>query len=110
MIASPAPSSSRLAPPFGSPLWVLGIWVGSDSCALPRWVQIYDHIKTIIHQWRAIGTSVWNCVLIAKSLLMSRCYYLLDGNGIPLPSSALSAPASSVLSVAATPPCLTIAS
>src|SRR5258708_11708609 len=38
---------------------------------------------TTLFRSTRIGTSIRNRVLIAKSLLMSRCYYLLDGNGIP---------------------------
>ena len=71
-----------LIPP-GLPLCVLGAWVGSPNNALDRWEQIYSHIKKIIHQWNAIGTSLLNRALLAKALLLSRCYYLLDCNGIP---------------------------
>ena len=69
--------------PNGSPLCILGVWVGSLDHAFPRWKQITEHISKIIRQWKAIGASMRNCVVLAKALMMSRCYYLLDGNGIP---------------------------
>ena len=69
--------------PPGLPLRVLGTWVGSPNHAEDRWEQIYSHIKKIIHQWNAIGASLLNRALLAKALLLSRCYYLLDCNGIP---------------------------
>ena len=71
-----------LIPP-GLPLRVLGAWVGSPDYALDRWEQIYSHIKKIIRQWNAIGVSLLNRALLAKALLLSQCYYLLDCNGIP---------------------------
>ena len=71
-----------LIPP-GLPLQVLGTWVGSPDYASDHWDQIYAHIKKIIHQWNAIGTSLLNRALLAKALLLSWCYYLLDCNGIP---------------------------
>jgi len=71
--------------PRGLPLRVLGAWIGSPDCASDRWVQIYSHIKKIIRQWNAIGASLLNRALLAKALLLSRCYYLLDCNGIPAP-------------------------
>ena len=71
-----------LIPP-GLPLRVLGAWVGSPNNALDRWEQIYSHIKKIIRQWNAIGASLLNRALLAKALLLSHCYYLLDCNGIP---------------------------
>ena len=71
-----------LIPP-GLPLRVLGAWVGSPDNALDRWEQIYSHIKKIIRQWNAIGASLLNRALLAKALLLSQCYYLLDCNGIP---------------------------
>ena len=71
-----------LLPP-GLPLRVLGAWVGSSNNALDRWEQIYSHIKKIIRQWNAIGASLLNRALLAKALLLSRCYYLLDCNSIP---------------------------
>ena len=69
--------------PPGLPLRVLGAWVGSPDCTQDRWEQIYSHIKKIIRQWNAIGASLLNHALLAKALLLSRCYYLLDCNGIP---------------------------
>ena len=69
--------------PDGLPLRVLGAWVGSPNNAGDRWEQIYSHIKKIVRQWNAIGASLLNCALLAKALLLSRCYYLLDCNGIP---------------------------
>ena len=75
-------TSGFLIPP-GLPLWVLGAWVSSPDYALDRWEQIYSHIKKIICQWNAIGASLLNRALLAKALLLSRCYYLLDCNGIP---------------------------
>ena len=69
--------------PQGLPLRVLGAWVGSPNNAEDRWEQIYSHIKKIVRQWNAIGTSLLNRALLAKALLLSRCYYLLDCNGIP---------------------------
>ena len=75
-------TSAFIIPP-GLPLQVLGAWVGSPDCAQDRWEQIYSHIKKIIRQWNAIGASLLNCALLAKALLLSRCYYLLDCNGIP---------------------------
>ena len=69
--------------PDGSPLRILGVWVSSPDHALPRWRQIADHISKIIRQWKAIGASMRNRVVLAKALMMSRCYYLYDGNGAP---------------------------
>ena len=69
--------------PPGLPLRILGAWVGSPNHAEDCWEQIYSHIKKIVHQWNAISTSLLNCALLAKALLLSRCYYLLDCNGIP---------------------------
>ena len=65
-----------------TPLRVLGVWISSNDCVSDRWSQIFDHIKKLIRRWTAIGTSLQNRVLIAKALLMSRCYWLMDGNGI----------------------------
>ena len=70
--------------PTGLPLRVLGAWVGSPNYAEDRWEQIHSHIKKIVHQWNAIGASLLNRALLAKALLLSRCYYLLDCNGIPV--------------------------
>ena len=69
--------------PAGAPLRVLGVWIGSNDRASHRWKQIFAHIKIIVRQWKSIGVSIINRVLLAKALLLSRCYYLLDGNGIP---------------------------
>lgn len=69
--------------PRDTPLRVLGVWIGSPDRATPRWKQILAHIKKLIRQWTAIGASLLNCVLLTKALMLSRCYYLMDGNGIP---------------------------
>src|SRR5258706_5012069 len=69
--------------PVDSPLRILGVWVNSPDRAAPRWKQITSHIKRLLSQWNSIGASLLNRVVLAKALLMSRCYYLLDGNGIP---------------------------
>ena len=69
--------------PAGAPLRVLGVWISSNDRATHRWKQILAHIKVIVRQWNSIGASIMNRVLLAKTLLLSRCYYLLDGNGIP---------------------------
>jgi len=73
---------AHILPPM-DPLWVLGVWVGSRDNALQRWQQIDRHIKKIISQWRAIGASTRNRALLAKALMLSRCHFLMDGNGIP---------------------------
>jgi len=65
------------------PLRILGVWIGSRDNALQRWLQIDTHIKRIISQWRAIGASVRNRSLLAKALMLSRCHFLMDGNGVP---------------------------
>jgi len=70
--------------PPADPLWILGVWIGSWDNALHRWTQIDSHIKKIISQWQAIGASVRNRSLLAKALMLSRCHFLADGNGIPL--------------------------
>ena len=75
------PGSYVLAP--SSPLCVLGVWVASQDRAQDRWDQLLVHIQRLIKQWIAIGASLPNRVLIAKALLLSRCYYLLDGNSAP---------------------------
>ena len=67
------PRGYVLAP--NSPLRVLGVWVGSPDLAKDRWSQLSSHISSI-------GTSLPNQVLVAKSLMLSRCYWLLDGNSI----------------------------
>ena len=69
--------------PPGSPLRILGVWVDSRDFAAPRWSQIDSHVGRIIRQWRAIGASAQNCSVLAKTLMLSRCHFLLDGNGIP---------------------------
>ena len=68
---------------LGSALRILGIWIRCRKQAEPRWAQILSHIKSLISQWTAIGASILNRVLIAKLLMQSHCYYLLDRNGIP---------------------------
>ena len=78
------PSATFLSPE--EPLRVLGVWVGPPGCASHRWLTIEKHIRTLTAQWSSIGTSVLNRVLLAKALMQSRCFYLLDGNSIPLPS------------------------
>jgi len=69
--------------PPGSPLRILGVWIDSRDYAAPRWSQIDSHVGRIIRQWRAIGASAQNRSVLAKALLLSRCHFLLDGNGIP---------------------------
>ena len=69
--------------PTNAPLRVLGVWIGSPDRASPRWKQILAHIKKLASQWNGIGASILNRVLLAKALMLSRCYYLLDGNSIP---------------------------
>ena len=69
--------------PAGTPLRVLGVWISSPDRAAPRWKQILAHIKKLASQWNGIGASVLNRVLLAKALMLSRCYYLMDGNSIP---------------------------
>jgi len=69
--------------PPGDPLRVLGVWVAAPDLAAPRWAQIARHNTRLMGQWRAIGASVRNRALLAKALLQSRCYHLLDGNGVP---------------------------
>jgi len=69
--------------PPADPLRILGVWIGSRDNALHRWLQIDIHIKRIISQWRAIGANVRNRMLLAKALMLSRCHFLMDGNGVP---------------------------
>ena len=69
--------------PPGSPLRILGVWVDSRDSAAPRWSQIDTHVGWIIRQWRIIGASAQNWLVLAKTLLLSRCHFLMDGNGIP---------------------------
>jgi hypothetical protein len=71
--------------PPGSPLRMLGAWIGSLDLASACWDQIYSHIKKIIRQWNAIGASARNRMVLAKALLLSRCSYLMDCNAIPCP-------------------------
>ena len=47
------------------------------------WFCYSSHISSISLRWTSIGTSLPNHVLVAKSLMLSRCYWLLDGNSIP---------------------------
>jgi len=71
--------------PHGLPLRILGAWIDSPDRVSDQWAQIYSHIKKIVRQWNAISASLLNQALLAKALLLSRCYYLLDCNGIPAP-------------------------
>jgi len=73
---------AHILPP-ADPLRVLGVWIGSRDFASDRWTQIDKHVKKIISQWRAIGASARNRSLLAKALMLSRCHFLMDGNGIP---------------------------
>jgi len=73
---------AHILPP-ADPLRILGVWVGSRDFASDRWMQIDKHVKKIISQWRAIGASARNRSLLAKALMLSRCHFLMDGNGIP---------------------------
>ena len=73
---------AHILPP-ADPLRVLGVWVGSRDFAVDRWEQIDKHVKKIISQWRAIGASARNRSVLAKALMLSRCHFLMDGNGIP---------------------------
>ena len=75
------PGGYVLAP--NSPLRVLGVWVGSPDMAKDCWSQLSSHISSISLRWTSIGTSLPNRVLVAKALMLSRCYWLLDGNSIP---------------------------
>ena len=75
------PGGYVLAP--NSPLCVLGVWVGSPDMAKDCWSQLSSHISSISLRWTSIGTSLPNRVLVAKALMLSRCYWLLDGNSIP---------------------------
>jgi len=74
------PSTYVLAP--GAALRILGIWVRCKRHAMPRWDQVLAHIKKLVSQWTAISASMLNRVLLAKLLMQSHCYYLLDGNSI----------------------------
>jgi len=81
MAGSALPRAYILPPE--DPLRILGVWIGSRNNASHRWAQIDSHIKKIISQWHAIGASMRNRSLLAKALMLSRCHFLLDGNGIP---------------------------
>ena len=81
MAGSTIPRACILPP--ADPLRILGVWISSRDNATHRWVQIDSHIKRIISQWRVIGASVRNRSLLAKALMLSRCHFLMDGNGIP---------------------------
>jgi len=81
MNGPPIPGAHILPP--ADPLRVLGVWIGSRDFAADRWTQIDKHIKKIISQWRAIGASARNRSILAKALMLSRCHFLMDGNGIP---------------------------
>jgi Reverse transcriptase (RNA-dependent DNA polymerase) len=74
--------NATILPPDES-VRVLGVWIGSTDQASTRWDQISTHVTKIIRQWHAIGASARNRVLLAKALMQSRCYYLLDSNSIP---------------------------
>ena len=78
------PRATILSP--DEPLRILGVWVGPPGCTSHRWLTIEKHIRNLTAQWSSIGTSILNRVLLAKALMQSRCFYLLDGNSIPLPS------------------------
>jgi len=78
----PSIPGAHILPP-ADPLRVLGVWVGSRNFATDRWEQIDKHVKKIISQWRAIGASARNRSILAKALMLSRCHFLMDGNGIP---------------------------
>jgi len=73
---------AHILPP-ADPLRILGVWVGSRDFTTDRWEQIDKHVKKIISQWRAIGASARNRSILAKALMLSRCHFLMDGNGIP---------------------------
>ena len=81
MDGSSIPGAHILSP--ADPLRVLGVWVGSRDFAADRWEQINKHVKKIISQWRAIGASARNRSILAKALMLSRCHFLMDGNGVP---------------------------
>jgi len=79
---SPSIPGAHILPP-ADPLRILGVWIGSRDFAADRWEQIDKHIKKIISQWRAISASARNRSILAKALMLSRCHFLMDGNGIP---------------------------
>jgi len=78
----PSIPGAHILPP-ADPLRILGVWVSSRDFATDRWEQIDRHVKKIISQWRAIGASARNRSILAKALMLSRCHFLMDGNGIP---------------------------
>ena len=78
----PSIPGAHILPP-ADPLRILGVWVGSRDFAADRWSQIDKHVKKIISQWRAIGATARNRSILAKALMLSRCHFLMDGNGIP---------------------------
>jgi len=78
----PSILGAHILPP-ADPLRILGVWVGSRDFAADRWEQIDKHVKKIISQWRAIGASARNRSILAKALMLSRCHFLMDGNGVP---------------------------
>jgi len=78
----PSIPGAHILPP-ADPLRILGVWVSSRDFATDRWTQIDKHVKKIISQWQAIGASARNRLLLAKALMLSRCHFLMDGNGIP---------------------------
>ena len=81
-MGGPSIPGAHILPP-ADPLCVLGVWVGSRDFAADRWDQIDKHVKKIISQWRAIGALARNRSILAKALMLSRCHFLMDGNGIP---------------------------
>ena len=81
-MGGPSIPGAHVLPP-ADPLRILGVWVGCRDYASDRWSQIDKHVKKIISQWRAIGASARNRSLLAKALMLSRCHFLMDGNGIP---------------------------
>ena len=81
-MGGPSIPGVHILPP-ADPLRILGVWVGSRDFATDRWEQIDKHVKKIISQWRAIGASARNRSILAKALMLSRCHFLMDGNGIP---------------------------
>ena len=81
-MAGPTIPGACILPP-ADPLWILGVWIGSRDNAEHRWTQIDAHIKKIISQWRVIGANMQNRTLLAKTLMLFRCHFLMDGNGVP---------------------------
>jgi hypothetical protein len=69
--------------PPGNPICILGVWVGSLDRAQIRWSHINANVSKLIVQWKAISASIQNRVLLAKALMQSCCYYLLDRNSTP---------------------------